>query len=192
MAEQIARDVFPEFTVALLHGRMKGDEKERVMRALRRGAAADPGVDDGRRSRRRRAERDADGRRARRALRPVAAAPAARPRRPRRARLDVRAAVSGAVVGRGARAAEGDGRHERRLRDRRARSAACAGRAISSARGSRACRSCAPAISRATSICSSWPSRRPATRVDAGTLTAAQQDYVQSVWQRQFGLITVG
>jgi len=29
-------------------------------------------------------------------------------------------------------------------------------------------------------------------RVDAGTLTAAQQDYVRSVWQRQFGLITVG
>ncbi len=30
------------------------------------------------------------------------------------------------------------------------------------------------------------------TRVDNGTLTAAQQDYVRSVWQRQFGLITVG
>jgi ATP-dependent DNA helicase RecG len=29
-------------------------------------------------------------------------------------------------------------------------------------------------------------------RVDAGTLSAAQQDYVRSVWQRQFGLITVG
>ena len=30
------------------------------------------------------------------------------------------------------------------------------------------------------------------TRVDNGTLTAAQQDYVRSVWQRQFGLIAVG
>jgi len=30
------------------------------------------------------------------------------------------------------------------------------------------------------------------TRVDNGTLTTAQQDYVRSVWQRQFGLITVG
>jgi ATP-dependent DNA helicase RecG len=29
-------------------------------------------------------------------------------------------------------------------------------------------------------------------RVDTGTLTAAQQDYVRGVWQRQFGLITVG
>jgi len=30
------------------------------------------------------------------------------------------------------------------------------------------------------------------SRVEAGTLTAAQQTYVKSVWQRQFGLITVG
>jgi len=29
-------------------------------------------------------------------------------------------------------------------------------------------------------------------RVEAGTFTPAQQDYVRSVWQRQFGLITVG
>ena len=29
-------------------------------------------------------------------------------------------------------------------------------------------------------------------RVEAGTLTTALQDYVRSVWQRQFGLITVG
>jgi ATP-dependent DNA helicase RecG len=37
MAEHLARDVFPEFSVALLHGRMKGDEKERVMRAFAAG-----------------------------------------------------------------------------------------------------------------------------------------------------------
>ena len=36
MAEQIAR-VFPEFAVALLHGRMKGDEKEAVMRQFTAG-----------------------------------------------------------------------------------------------------------------------------------------------------------
>jgi ATP-dependent DNA helicase RecG len=29
-------------------------------------------------------------------------------------------------------------------------------------------------------------------RVDEGTLTEAERQYVQSVWQRQFGLITVG
>ena len=29
-------------------------------------------------------------------------------------------------------------------------------------------------------------------RVEAGTLTSAQQDYVRNVWQRQFGMITVG
>ena len=30
------------------------------------------------------------------------------------------------------------------------------------------------------------------TRVDAGSLTAAEQEYVKQVWQRQFGLISVG
>ena len=38
MAEHLARDVFPDLTVALLHGRMKVDEKERVMRAFASGA----------------------------------------------------------------------------------------------------------------------------------------------------------
>jgi len=37
MAEELTQ-VFPEFTVALLHGRMKGDEKESVMRAFASGA----------------------------------------------------------------------------------------------------------------------------------------------------------
>jgi ATP-dependent DNA helicase RecG len=37
MAEHLARDVFPEFSVALLHGRLKADEKERVMRAFAAG-----------------------------------------------------------------------------------------------------------------------------------------------------------
>jgi ATP-dependent DNA helicase RecG len=37
MAEHLARHVFPEFKVALLHGRMKGEEKERVMRAFASG-----------------------------------------------------------------------------------------------------------------------------------------------------------
>jgi ATP-dependent DNA helicase RecG len=36
MAEELTR-VFPEFTVALLHGRMKGDEKDAVMRAFAPG-----------------------------------------------------------------------------------------------------------------------------------------------------------
>jgi ATP-dependent DNA helicase RecG len=38
MAEHLASEVFPEFSVALLHGRMKADEKERVMRAFASGA----------------------------------------------------------------------------------------------------------------------------------------------------------
>ena len=36
MSQELAQ-VFPEFTVGLLHGRMKGDEKERVMQAFLRG-----------------------------------------------------------------------------------------------------------------------------------------------------------
>ena len=37
MAEHLARNVFPDLKVALLHGRMKGDEKDRVMRAFAAG-----------------------------------------------------------------------------------------------------------------------------------------------------------
>jgi ATP-dependent DNA helicase RecG len=37
MAEHLARDVFPDLSVALLHGRMKGDDKARVMRAFAAG-----------------------------------------------------------------------------------------------------------------------------------------------------------
>jgi ATP-dependent DNA helicase RecG len=38
MAEHLARDVFPEFNVALLHGRLRSDEKERVMRDFTAGS----------------------------------------------------------------------------------------------------------------------------------------------------------
>ena len=37
MAEHLAKDVFPEYSVALLHGRLKADEKERAMRAFAAG-----------------------------------------------------------------------------------------------------------------------------------------------------------
>ena len=37
MADHLQADVFPEFKVALLHGRMKSDEKDRVMGAFARG-----------------------------------------------------------------------------------------------------------------------------------------------------------
>ena len=148
-------DVFPEFEVALLHGRMKGDEKDAVMRAFARRRAPHPRRHLGRRSRRRRAERHDDGGRARRALRPVAAAPAARPHRPRRARVDLRPGLPGAVVRRCARAAQGDGGDDATGSSSRRRTCRFAARATSSAPGSRACRSCAPAISPATPTCSS-------------------------------------
>ncbi|MEO7190527.1 MAG: ATP-dependent DNA helicase RecG [Vicinamibacterales bacterium] len=37
MAEQLQAEVFPEYSVALLHGRLKQDEKDRVMAAFTRG-----------------------------------------------------------------------------------------------------------------------------------------------------------
>src|SRR5439155_5647369 len=37
MADHLAQDVFPEYTVGLLHGRMKADGKERVMKAFAAG-----------------------------------------------------------------------------------------------------------------------------------------------------------
>jgi ATP-dependent DNA helicase RecG len=38
MAEQLQRDVFPEFRVGLLHGRLKSEAKEEIMRAFSAGA----------------------------------------------------------------------------------------------------------------------------------------------------------
>ena len=37
MADHLQAEVFPEYTVALLHGRLKQDEKDRVMAAFARG-----------------------------------------------------------------------------------------------------------------------------------------------------------
>ena len=139
MADHLAQDVFPAYRVGLLHGRMKADAKDRVMKAFAAGELADPRVDDGGRGRRRRAERQRDDGRARRAIRAVAAAPAARPRRPRSPPVVLLSAVSVAAVRRSARAAEGDDRDDRRLRDRRARSAAArSGRFLRHAAGGHA------------------------------------------------------
>ena len=56
MADHLAQDVFPAYRVALLHGRMKPDAKERVMGAFAARRARRAGVDDGGRGRRGRAE----------------------------------------------------------------------------------------------------------------------------------------
>ena len=86
MADHLQAEVFPAYRVgAAARPDEAATRRSAVMHAFAAGAAAHPGLDDGRRGRRRRAECDGDGGRARRALRPVAAAPAARPRRPRRA-----------------------------------------------------------------------------------------------------------
>ena len=53
------RTSFPEYRVALLHGRMKQDAKDRVMRAFAGGRDPRAGLDHGHRGRHRRAQRHA-------------------------------------------------------------------------------------------------------------------------------------
>ncbi len=141
-------------------GRRQGSRDEGV----RGGRDPDARLDDRRRGRRRRGERERDARRARRAVRPLAAPPAPRPRRSRPASVVLRAPVSGAVVRRGARAAASDDGDDRRIRDRRARSLACAVPATSSARARPACRRFARSISFAIAR----SSRRPGAKSTHG------------------------
>ena len=85
-AEERARVLQLRFgdQVGLVHGRMKGPEKDAVMAAFQRRRSVGAGRDDGDRGRRRRAQRDPDDRRGRRPLRPRPAPPVARPGRARR------------------------------------------------------------------------------------------------------------
>ncbi len=111
------QEIFPEYRVALLHGRMKQDAKDRVMRAFASGRDPHAGVDHGHRSGHRRAECERDGDRARRAVRPVAAASAARPRRPRRTSVPLHPVVPVSDFKAREGALAGAGRHHQRLRD---------------------------------------------------------------------------
>ena len=65
-------EIFPDCRLALLHGRMKPEEKDEIMAAFRRRRGRHPGLHHGGRGRHRRAERDGDAGRGRRPLRPVA------------------------------------------------------------------------------------------------------------------------
>ena len=78
MADHLSQDVFPEYRVALLHGRMTAGRQGSRDGRVRARRVSHPRLDDGRRSRRRRGQRDGDGGRACRALRTVAAPSAAR------------------------------------------------------------------------------------------------------------------
>ena len=147
MADHLSQDVFPEYRVALLHGRMKQDAKDRVMGGFVRGEfhilVSTTVVEVGRG----RGERDRDGGGARGALRAVAAPSAPRPRRPQPAQVVLHLVVPVAALRAGARAAEGADGYDRRIRDRGARSRTCAVPATSSARASQVCRRCGSAIS---------------------------------------------
>ena len=138
MADHLAQEVFPAYRVGLLHGRMKADAKDRVMKAFAAGelqilvstTVVEVGVDVPNASVMIVEHAERFGLSQLHQLRGRVGR--------ERASVVLLPAVSVAAVRRGARAAEGDDRHDRRLRDRRARSASCAARATSSARGRRA------------------------------------------------------
>ncbi len=124
MADTLAQEVFPDIRVGLLHGRMKADGKDRVMKAFAAGelqllvstTVIEVGIDVPNATR--------DGRRARGAVRSVAAAPASRTRGPRCAPVVLPAGLPVADVGRRAGAARGDGGVVGRVRHCRARPSA--------------------------------------------------------------------
>ncbi len=190
MAEELTR-VFPEFSVALLHGRMKGDEKERVMRAFAAGAlnllvattVVEVGVD-------------------------VANASLMVVEHAERFGLSQLHQLRGRI-GRGEHASTCVLLYQAPWSDdARERLKAMADTSDGFVIAERDLRLRGPGDFFGTRQ-SGLPTLRAGdlmrdadllerayeearARVDGGTLTAAQQDYVRSVWQRQFGLITVG
>ncbi len=161
MAAHLADTVFPDLRVALLHGRLKADEKERVMRRFTAGevqilvctTVVEVGVD-------------------------VPNATVMVVEHAERFGLSQLHQLRGRI-GRGSDAStcvllydapwseEARARltalsaTERRLRPGRDATSRSAAPAISSARASRACRRCAPATWCATPICWRWRTRRP-------------------------------
>jgi ATP-dependent DNA helicase RecG len=190
MAEELTR-VFPEFTVALLHGRMKGDEKAAVMHAFASGAlnllvsttVVEVGVD-------------------------VANATLMVVEHAERFGLSQLHQLRGRI-GRGAHASTCVLLYQAPWTDdARARLKAMADTSDGFVIAERDLQLRGPGDFFGTRQ-SGLPTLRAGdlsrdvdllerayeearVRVDAGTLTEEQQAYVRSVWQRQFGLITVG
>ena len=140
MADHLAQEVFPEYRVGLLHGRMKADAKERVMAAFAAGeiqilvstTVVEVGIDVPNATVMIVEHAERFGLSQLHQLRGRVGR--------ERASVVLLSAISVAVVRGRARAVEGDDRDDRRLRNRRARSASCADLAISSARARPACR----------------------------------------------------
>jgi ATP-dependent DNA helicase RecG len=190
MSEQIA-EVFPEFAVALLHGRMKGDEKEAVMHQFAAGklhilvatTVVEVGVD-------------------------VANATLMVVEHAERFGLSQLHQLRGRI-GRGAHASTCVLLYQAPWTDdARERLKAMADTSDGFVIAERDLRLRGPGDFFGTRQ-SGLPTLRAGdlmrdadllerafeearTRVESGTLTSAQQAYVKNVWQRQFGLITVG
>ena len=148
VAPMLADGPLAGLRVEMLHGRLPPDEKDDVMRRVRRRRDRRAGLDHGHRGRRRRRQRDRDGGPRRRPVRRLPAPPAARPGRPRRPRpgcacwSPTRRAGSA-----GPRAARRGGRHHRRLR-------ALPARPRAAPRGRRARRLASPGGAPACGCCS--------------------------------------
>ncbi len=142
MADTLAHEVFPAFRVALLHGRMKQDAKDRVMRAFASGeihmlvstTVVEVGVDVPNATVMLVEHAERFG---------LAQLHQLRGRVGRGgAPVDLRADVRISDLRAGAGSAEGDDRDERRLRHRRKGSRNCAASATCRARGNRGCPRC--------------------------------------------------
>ena len=156
--------------VDLVHGRMKGADKDARHGALRRRRDAAPGRHHRDRGRRRRAGGDRHGDRARRALRPRAAAPAARPHRPRHRRARPACCSTRRRSARPPRRGSPSCARPRTASASPRRTCGCAAKATCSARARAACRASASRASRCTASCSA-----PA-RDDAALMLARDPD----------------
>ncbi len=116
LAAELAAGPLAGLRLAILHGRLPAEEKEKVMVAFADGHAGRADHHHRHRGRRRRAQRRGDGGHGRRPIRRIAAASAARPGRPWRRPWPVPPGDRGAGSCTGQGAARCRGRHARRLR----------------------------------------------------------------------------
>ena len=160
MYEHLSREVFPDLSVGLLHGRLGGDEKEAVMQRFKDGRDPDPRLDHRHRGRRGCAECRRDGDRAGRALRPGPTAPVAGTRGPRR-RPELLHPGDGKDERCGTRAHTNAGGIHRWLLHLGNGSASCAAPASSSGPSNPGCPPCAWPISCGMPTSWRWRAARP-------------------------------
>ena len=119
MAEHLQSEVFPDLRVGLLHGRMKSEEKERVMAEFKGGKIQILVGHHRDRGGHRYPQRLGHGGGACGAVRPLPAPSIARPDRPRKVRVQMYSPCPVSFLRGGQDQASGHGEDERRISDRR-------------------------------------------------------------------------